>query len=167
MISGMLKNLGTRRLSALVKRMKIVQKEAIALSEASRKHAFTVDLDAAKWQGYAKTLQAANATPEAAFEALKTQAEALEAFFDERVIANIKKDQMVYYLAFSAREEAWKKALKALPTTARKGEFDALLANWEDIDKLMEGNFQDKKGALLDKGKAIKKKTLALAKPAR
>ncbi len=74
---------------------------------------------------------------------------------------------MVYYLAFSAHMEAWKKSLTALPTTARKAEFDALLADWADIDKLMEGNFQDRKGALLDKAKAIKKKTLALAKPPR
>ncbi len=165
MLSGMLKNLGTRRLSALVARMKVVQAESIKVCDASRKA--TPSTDEAAWAGYAKGLTAAHGTPEAAFEALKTGAEALEAFFAERILANIKKDQMVYYLAFSAHMEAWKKSLTALPTTARKAEFDALLADWADIDKLMEGNFQDRKGALLDKAKAIKKKTLALAKPPR
>lgn len=165
MLSGMLKNLGTRRLSALVARMKVVQAEAIATCEISRKA--SPPTDEAAWLGYAKALQTAHATPEAAFAALKAEAEALEAFFAERIMANIKKDQMVYYLAFTATFDAWKKSLAALSSTTRKGEFDALLADWEDIDKLMEGNFQDKKGALSDKSRAVKKKTLALAKPPR
>lgn len=165
MLSGMLKNLGTRRLSALVARMKVVQLESVTTCGASRKA--TPPADEATWPGYAKALQAAHASPEAAFDALKAQAEALNAFFEERIMASIKKDQMVYYLAFTARMEAWKKSLASLPDTLRRDELEALRSNWEDVDKLMEGNFQDKKGALADKASAIKKMTMALAKPAR
>jgi len=117
MLSGMLKNLGTRRLSALVARMKEVQAEALSLAETVRKA--ELPMDEAAWKSYADDLGARFAGADARFEALKGELEGMLGFFEERILANVKKEQMVYYLTWEHRLDALRLTRQALSDAAR------------------------------------------------
>lgn len=161
MLSGMLKNLGSRRLSALVQRMRAVEKEARATAEQVR--TTPPPADDATWPVYATAL-AATSTPEQAFELARGRAQALTTWLEERIVAHLKKDEVVYYLSWSQRLKQLRKTALALPTMERKAEIDALLVEWAQMEKLLDGDFQDHKEPVLDQAKTLRQATDALSK---
>jgi hypothetical protein len=160
MLSGMLKNLGSRRLSALVQRMRAVEKEARATADQVR--TTPPPTDDATWPAYA-TL-AATSTPEQAFELARGRASALTTWLEERIVAHLKKDEVVYYLSWTQRLKQLRKTALALPTMERKAEIDALLLEWSQMEKLLDGDFQDHKEPVLDQAKTLRQATDALTK---
>ena len=163
MLSGMLKNLGTRRLSALVARMKIVQKEALGLT--TRLHGVQLPTDEGAWKPYAELSRARFAGEPAGVKALAVAANALHDFFGPRVMENVKKDQMVYYVAFVQRHEALKRLASALGLASSPPVADVLSA-WDAVRRVMDGDFQNDKAGLLRKAKAAGEAGEALAKKA-
>jgi hypothetical protein len=161
-LSGMLKNLGTRSLSALLERMKAAEKEALEV--AGRVQAAAVP-DEKAWRAYAEGARAQHGTPEAAFGALKADAEALLAFFEPRVLEPIKKDHMFWFNSFGHKARALRALFDALPHAARADEVRAVVATWGLVEKLLETNFQDRKDELVSLAAELKKRTSALAKP--
>ena len=161
MLSGMLKNLGSRRLSALVQRMRSIEQEARAT--AGKVHGANPPTDEAAWPTYAAALGASTA-PDQAFELARGRAAALAGWLDERIIAHVKKDEMVYYLSWSQRLNQLKKTVLALPNMDRKAEVDALLVEWTQMEKLLEGDFQDHKEPVYDQAKTLRQATDALSK---
>lgn len=160
MLSGMLKNLGSRRLSALVQRMRSVEQESRAT--AGKVLAGLPPTDDAAWPTYAAAL-ASNGGAEA-FELARGRAAGVAAWLDERVMAYVKKDEMVFYLSWLQRVKQLRKTVEALPALERKGELDALLGEWAQMEKLLEGDFQDHKEPLQDQAKTLRLATDALAK---
>jgi len=161
MLSGMLKNLGSRRLSALVQRMRSVEQESRGTAEKVR--AATPTTDEAAWPTYAVAL-GATSSPEQAFELARGRAAALASWLDERVVAHVKKDEMVYYLSWGQRLKQLQKTVAALPAMERKAEVDALLVEWAQMEKLLDGDFQDHKDPLYDQAKTLRQATEALSK---
>jgi hypothetical protein len=161
MLSGMLKNLGSRRLSALVQRMRAVEKESRATAEKVR--TTMPPADDAAWPTYAAAL-AGTGAPEQAFELVRGRAVALAAWLDERIMAHLKKDEMVYYLSWGQRVKQLRKTVEALPSMDRKAEIDALLGEWAQMEKLLDGDFQDHKEPVQDQAKTLRLATDALSK---
>jgi len=161
MLSGMLKNLGSRRLSALVQRMRSVEQESRGTAEKVRTGVPPTD-DAA-WPTYAAAL-ASTGSPEQAFELARARAAGVAEWLDQRVMAFVKKDEMVFYLSWLQRVKQLRKTVEALPAMDRKAEVDALLVEWSQMEKLLDGDFQDHKEPLLDQAKTLRQATDALAK---